>query len=155
MLEPEKHMPNSDSRQLILSRASQLSRLVGQVMEKKLAPLGITYQEFRIAGLLMGDNDITQKDLANKLNVKAATLSIAISKLAERGLVRRVPSTTDKRVNYLQLVPSEKIESISQILLTLEQSISTDISDSELETAGKVLSKLSENLDKQTQKVKK
>jgi DNA-binding MarR family transcriptional regulator len=141
-------MPNSDSRQLILSRASQLSRLAGQVMEKKLAPLGITYQEFRIAGLLMGDNDITQKDLANKLNVRAATLSIAISKLAERGLVRRVPSTTDKRVNYLQLVPSEKIESISQILLTLEQNISRGISDGELETAGKVLSKLIENLNK-------
>ncbi|MFT4714278.1 MAG: DNA-binding MarR family transcriptional regulator [Candidatus Azotimanducaceae bacterium] len=117
-------------------------------MEKKLAPLGITYQEFRIAGLLMGDNDITQKDLANKLNVRAATLSIAISKLAERGLVRRVPSTTDKRVNYLQLVPGEKIESISQILLTLEQSISRGISDSELETAGEVLSKLIENLNK-------
>jgi DNA-binding MarR family transcriptional regulator len=148
MAEPEKHMQNTDSRQLILSRASQLSRLAGQVMEKKLAPLGITYQEFRIAGLLMGDNDITQKDLANKLNVRAATLSIAISKLAERGLVRRVPSTTDKRVNYLQLVPSEKIESISQILLTLEQNISRGISDGELETAGKVLSKLIENLNK-------
>jgi DNA-binding MarR family transcriptional regulator len=141
-------MQNTDSRQLILSRASQLSRLAGQVMEKKLAPLGITYQEFRIAGLLMGDNDITQKELANKLNVRAATLSIAISKLAERGLVRRVPSTTDKRVNYLQLVPSEKIESISQILLTLEQNISRGISDGELETAGKVLSKLIENLNK-------
>lgn len=141
-------MPSTDTRQLILSRASQLSRLAGQVMEKELAPLGITYQEFRIAGLLIGDDKITQKDLAKKLNVRAATLSIAISKLADRGLVRRVPSTTDKRVNYLQLLPSEKVERISQILLTLEQRISAGLGDRELATAGKVLSKLIENLNK-------
>ena len=115
-------------------------------MVKGLPPLGITYQEFKIAGLLMGDNDIVQKNLANRLNVCAATLSIAISKLAERRIVRRVPSTTDKRVNYLELIPSEKIESISQIFFTLEQRISTGIGNSELEIAGEVLSKLIENL---------
>ncbi len=141
----------NETRLLTISRTAQLSRLAGQVLEKKLAPLGITYQEFRIAGLLLGDNYTTQKDLAEKLNVRPATLSIAISKLSKRGIVSRIPSKTDRRVNYLRLRQSRKIAQVSRILYTLEQELTKGIGNKDLQTTNKVLCQIIENLATSTQ----
>jgi MarR family transcriptional regulator for hemolysin len=143
-------MTTPDTRQLILSITAQLSRLAGQALERKLTPLGITYQEFSIAGLLMGDEATTQKDLAERLGVRAATLSVAISKLADRGIVQREACQTDRRVNYLRLIPGKKIDTINQILLSLEQELCTGITAKELQITGRVLSLLINNLNRST-----
>jgi len=137
------------THQLLISRFGKINRLMGQVIERELTPLGITYQEMRIAGLLMGEECLTQKALAEKLSVRAATLSVAISKLEAQGLVKRVPSQSDKRVNFLHLVPSKKITKVDDVLMSVEGGLVQGISKADLNITAQVLTKIIENLDSQ------
>lgn len=136
----------SVAHQLLISRFGKINRLMGKVIERQLAPLGITYQEMRIAGLLMGEENITQKALAQKLSVRAATLSVAISKLEIQGLVKRVPSKKDKRVNFLHLIPGNKIAKVDELLTTLESDITEGIPKEELQVSSKVFEQIIKNL---------
>jgi len=137
------------THQLLISRFGKINRLMGQVIERELAPLGVSYQEMRIAGLLMGEEGLTQKALAEKLSVRAATLSVAISKLEAQGLVKRVPSQSDKRVNYLHLVPSKKITKVDEVLVSVEGGLVQGISKSDLNITAQVLTQIIENLNSQ------
>lgn len=100
-------------------------------------------------GLLINDH-ITQKDLAEKLSVRPATLSVAISKLENRGIVQRVPSNSDKRVNYLRLTPDNdnNFSAVHKLLNNLEQEVCSGISASEIKTTKKVLGLIADNLIK-------
>jgi DNA-binding MarR family transcriptional regulator len=135
-------------QQLIISQSTQLVRRGSKILEKELLPKGITFQEFRIAGLLIDEEDITQKDLAEKLSVRPATLSVAISKLEERGIVKREPSNLDKRANYLRLTPSSNFTEMTEILSAFEKKISQGISAKDLKTTRKVLDRLLDNLSR-------
>jgi len=137
------------THQLLISRFGKINRLMGQVIERELLPLGISYQEMRIAGLLMGEEGLTQKALAEKLSVRAATLSVAISKLEAQGLVKRVPSQSDKRVNFLHLVPSKKITKVDKVLMSVEGGLVQGISNSDLNITAQVLTQIIENLNSQ------
>jgi DNA-binding MarR family transcriptional regulator len=133
-------------QQLIISQSTQLVRRGSKILEKELLPKGITFQEFRIAGLLIDEEDITQKDLAEKLSVRPATLSVAISKLEDRGVVKREPSDLDKRANFLRLTPSSNFTEMTEILSAFEKKISQGISAKDLKTTRKVLGQLLDNL---------
>jgi len=135
------------SKNLLVSQLGQVSRIMGQAIERSLAPSGISYQEMRIAGLLMGEENITQKDLATKLSVRAATLSVAISKLEKHGLVKRVGSKTDKRVNFLQLLPSAKISAVDTLLTAIDADMTRGIPAGDLKTTSRVLSLILHNLN--------
>lgn len=136
----------NQSNQLIISRISQLSRISGKALEQKLQPQGISLQEFRIVGLLLGDDKTTQKDLAEKLSVRPATLSVAISKLELRGVVERVSSASDGRVNFIRLTTRGDHTHAHEILFSLEQEITAGISAEELKIAHKVLGLVLDNL---------
>ena len=139
----------SEAHRLLISRFGQIGRLMGQAIENKLAPVGITYQEMRIAGLLMGEEAITQKDLAEKLSVRPATLSVAISKLEAQGLVERIPSQTDRRVNYLHLKSGDKITQVDNLLRAVESDITRGISQKDLDITAKVLVQIISNFKRQ------
>ena len=110
--------------------------------------MGITLQEMRIAGLLMGERGITQKELAEKLSVRAATLSVAITKLEKQGLVQRRVSSKDKRVQFLSLTANNKFSKVDHLLFELETKICDGISHRDLAVTQKVLTRLIDNLQK-------
>jgi len=147
-------MPNliTTTHQSLLSRLSKVNRLFAQKIESKLAPMGISYQEMRIVGLLMGETNITQKMLAQKLSVRAATLSVAISKLETQGLVKRVSSKTDKRVNYLHLISDRKIAKVETLLADLESEVTQGLSSEDLLTTSRVLLHIIDKLQIQGRK---
>lgn len=136
----------SDTHRLLLSRVGQMGRVMGQVIERRLQPLGISYQEMRIVGLLMGEDGITQKGLAEKLSVRAPTLSVAVSKLETQGLVTRVPSPKDKRVNFLQLNSSPLITQVDELLRQVEGDATRGIPERDLETTLNVLTQMIDQL---------
>lgn len=137
------------THQSLLSHFGKIHRVLAKTLESRLSPIGMTYQEMRIAGLLMGEHNMTQKALAEKLSVRAATLSVAISKLEVQGLVNRVQSKTDKRVNYLQVVPNKKISKVDDILNALEADITRGIPKQDLQVTAQVLTKIIDNLQAQ------
>ena len=104
---------------LVVSLASRLVRLGAKAIEVPLEKAGISLQEFKITGLLVGEKRINQKTLASKLMVKPATLSVAIDKLERKGVLQRVPSGKDKRVNYLSLCDGVDLSEMNTYLLEI------------------------------------
>jgi len=134
---------------LLISRLGQLSRLTTRLLDLRLKPLGISFQEMRLIGLLIGESNTTQKQLASKLSVRPATLSVALSKLEQQGLVKRVTNPEDRRVNYLQLVPQDNLGGVDDILYDLEGILTEGITNQELQTTQKVVTQIIQNLDMQ------
>lgn len=137
------------THQSLLSHFGKIHRMMVKTLESRLSSIGMTYQEMRIAGLLMGEHNMTQKALAEKLCVRAATLSVAISKLEAQGLVNRVQSKTDKRVNYLQVVPNKKISKVDDILNAVEADITRGIPKRDLQVTAQVITQIIDNLQAQ------
>lgn len=131
----------------IASQLSMIARLCNQLLESELALRGIALQDFRIMGLLMGEVGISQKELAEKLSVRPATLSIAIDRLVEKGSVRRTPSARDGRMNLLTLAPGIDFAPANKLLKNLEAVMLEGASARDSEALRKLLPRMAENLD--------
>ena len=133
--------------ELLLSLTSRLSRMCGKVLEKPLEKQGVSLQEFRITGLLIGEQGINQKTLAEMLFVKPATLSVAINKLERKGFIQRTVSETDKRVNYLSLCEGVDFSETNALLFAVERQMHQGISQGDIETTRNTLNKMISNLE--------
>jgi len=131
---------------LLMPQISKLSRLVPQLMEAPLKAVNISMQEFRIVGLLMGEEGISQKHLAKKLSVKPSTLSVAISVLEGKGYINRKVSSVDKRVNLLTLDEDADLSEANDIVLGIEEILIAGISKKDMEITKKVLKRMWVNL---------
>lgn len=131
---------------LLISLVNKFARLSGQVLERELAPMGITLQEFKIIGLLIGEEGRSQKDLAKFLSVKPATLSVAVTKLEEKGIIKRTVASNDKRINLLSIEQNVDFSSANELLQKLEIKMQKGISKKDIETTKRVLSHIIENL---------
>ncbi|PCJ15859.1 MAG: hypothetical protein COB04_12410 [Gammaproteobacteria bacterium] len=140
----------SEYSHLIVSQLGRLSRYNSQWLTKRLRQTDTSLQEFRIAGLLVGEAGINQKELAEKLSVKPATLSVAIAKLEKKGSIRRRASVQDKRVNYLELVESVDFKKNAQLVFELESKLTQGIAADDLRVAKIVFQKMIDNLDNES-----
>ena len=136
-----------DYNTLAISLVSKLSRTIATMAERLLEPIDISLQEFRIVGLLIGETHTNQKDLAQKLSVKPSSLSVAISKLEEKGTLERKVSSTDKRVNYLTLSPDLDLAKMNNLVLNMEDDLLKGISKKDLAITKRALLKMIENLE--------
>lgn len=66
-------------------------------------PLGLRKVEYSLLMLLQANGPIAPKRLAQALAVSAPNLTMLIDRLAQRGLVRRERSTTDRRSQNIVL----------------------------------------------------
>ena len=140
-----------DYNTLAISLVSKLSRTIATMAERLLEPIDISLQEFRIVGLLIGETHTNQKDLAQKLSVKPSSLSVAISKLEEKGTLERKVSSTDKRVNYLTLSPDLDLAKMNNLVLNMEDDLLKGISKKDLGITKRALLKMIENLESHPQ----
>lgn len=89
-------------------------------------------------------SEISQKELANKMNVSKARITSLIQKMEERGLVVRKTSKEDERVNMISLtekgnVEGEKLVNYSlKIVMQLIDEVGTDEIDQFISTLYKI-----------------
>lgn len=84
-----------------LARASAVSY---ELFDRYLGePLGLRKVEYSLLMLLQANGPIAPKRLAQALAVSAPNLTMLIDRLAQRGLVRRERSTTDRRSQNIVL----------------------------------------------------
>ena len=140
-----------DYNELVISLVSKLSRTIATMAERLLEPIDISLQEFRIVGLLIGETHTNQKDLAQKLSVKPSSLSVAISRLEEKGTLERTVSSTDKRVNYLTLNPDLDLAKMNNLVISMEDDLLKGISKKDLGITKRALLKMIENLESHPQ----
>jgi DNA-binding MarR family transcriptional regulator len=96
-------------------------------------PLALRPVEFTILILAAFNPGATQKQLAQALALSAPNMTILLDRLAERGLLERVRSATDRRVQNIHLTPAGRklARRAHETSLTMEQELLRHLSDGE------------------------
>jgi MarR family transcriptional regulator, lower aerobic nicotinate degradation pathway regulator len=81
---------------------AQLAFLVTGLLERRAADHGLSLVQIRLLGILR-DRTPTMQQLASLLELDKSSVSGLVSRAEQRGLVARVPSTTDRRVVLVEL----------------------------------------------------
>ena len=137
-----------DPSSLLIVQISRLARLADQLLSDELAPHGLTVQEFRILGQLMGEEGISQKDLAERLSVRSATLSPVLEALHDRGVITRRASPDDARVKLIALDPDKtSFGAAVTPLAALEKRTMAGLSRDDRKILQGLLAKLTSNID--------
>ena len=99
-------MPETPSQPL-LSRLGYLLKhaqlRLGEEMERALAPFGIDGRRLAVLLVLSTEDQLSQLEVATRLNVDRTTMVALIDDLEDNGLVERRRSPEDRRKNIIEL----------------------------------------------------
>ena len=116
--------------------------------------LGISHPEFYILvvlseHILSEHSDVSSRDISNTTGMDKATITRALDRLVEKGLISRSKSKADSRLVRLKLRAKGKriYEQIEKNTLEWERQYLRNISVKELNSLHAILDKLSANLD--------
>jgi len=148
-------MKIKDSKDLV--RISQLMEVTRDIrkgarqhfMEKmKEHKIDVTIEMLEVLYVLWKKDNINQQVIVSETNRNKASLTSLIDNLTSRGLVQRNSDPTDRRNNLIALTKEgEKYqEKLMPIMAEVYQSLQSDISSQELETAIAVLQKVNQKM---------
>lgn len=96
-------------------------------------PLGLRPVEFTILLLIAHNAQVTQKQLAQTLAISAPNLTALLDRLAERGLLTRVRSEADRRLQHIHLTEAGQAlaRRAHEVSLTMERDLTRHLSEAE------------------------
>ena len=132
---------------LILPTISKVQRLLSPSLEKVVSGQGLTLAEFRIVGVLMGEEQgYSQKELALQLGISSASMSVSINSLEKKQWIQRITDHSDQRVKRIKVSPKANFDDIAQLIYQLEAQATKGITKKDLDTTQQVLMKIIENI---------
>ena len=124
------------------------TRLWKTVADEELAPLGLTHSRWTALWKLkrLGDN-VSQKTLADALEIELASLMRTLNQLEEQGLVTRHCCEHDKRVRNVRLTAQGNVilEQLEQRIFNVRRQILQGISEEEMQVMRSILERISLN----------
>lgn len=92
-----------------------------QRLSQELEPLGLTRAGFRLVGELMRSPEgLGQAELARRLGVRPPTVSTAVSRLEDAGVVERHPDPRDARAYLIRLAADAPLREGAAVLERIE-----------------------------------
>ena len=108
-----------------------------------VAGIGLTLSSFRMVGEVMAAPDgVRQSELARRLRVRAPTVSAAVDRLQQQGVLVRAPDPDDPRAHRIRLAPGAPLGGGIALLEQLEASLFTDLSPAERRQAALLFARL-------------
>lgn len=116
--------------------------------DRRAATLGVTRAQWKVLFRLSRTPGLRQVELADKLDVEPITLSRIIDRLADAGLVERVPDPSDRRAWRLQVTEAAQplIAKLRKLADGLIDDAFKGLGDEELELMRGKLALVRENL---------
>jgi len=114
-------------------------------MDRRLKGLGVSQASWlTIAMVAKARKPLSQSDLAQNLGVEGATMVSMIDRLVKAGLVRREPSTLDRRVKRVLLTAAgdRAFEKVKTEAHALRKELLAGIQPQKLESATELLEQL-------------
>ena len=102
--------------------ASRASIALKKTFARHLGLLELKVVEFSILVLVASNPQVNQKQLGEALDVSAPNLAVTLDRMVERGWVKRVRSTRDRRATHIHLTPAgrELTQRAEKIAATME-----------------------------------
>lgn len=132
--------------------------LMGIVMHRVINRAKGMYQEFDLnasqAGILFSlhqSSAMSQKELAESLNMTPPSITSAIQKMEKGGYIRRKADEKDQRVLRLSLTEKGEscIQSVKQVAEQMRKLIFYEMSEEEIQQFRKFLLRINENLERE------
>lgn len=98
----------------IMHLVSRLAAEVRLEMERRLAPHGITTQQWSVLARLQQLGDMTPSALAHHLGIDGSAITRLLDRLEKKQMVRRVRNPKDRRSLSVELLPEGR-----ELLMTL------------------------------------
>ncbi|MBB1273364.1 transcriptional regulator SlyA [Psychromonas sp. SR45-3] len=142
-----------------LSLAEHLARLHRRwrtVAEIELAPLGLTYPRWTALWKLLRLGDkVSQKVLANALEIELPSLMRTLGQLEEQGLIERHCCDKDKRARIVDLTPAgkETLKTIETRIIQVRMDLLEGISPTELNEFERIISLITDNANQKLAKI--
>ena len=118
-------------------------------LEKLTSTRGVSAGQWRFLRVLWEEDDITQRELSDRVGVREATTVRAMTGLVSCGLVVRHPSTSDKRKMQIKL--TRKARMLKSKLLPMVTEVNeravSGLSKRDVDTARRVLAHTYRNLN--------
>ena len=109
---------------LVVTRLWALQVAFQARLDRALSGLGLTSAGFRLVGELMNaPGGLKQRELAQRLGIKAPTVSVAISRLEAAGVVERVEDRADPRAWSVRLAARAPLGPGVEVLEALERDL--------------------------------
>lgn len=83
--------------------ANHMARVFEQALNKKIKPLGLTTGTFPALLELWENDELTQKQLVERLNIEQATMAITLKRMQRDGLIERKKHPHDARAQLVCL----------------------------------------------------
>ncbi|EJS2609317.1 MarR family transcriptional regulator [Vibrio alginolyticus] len=132
----------------LAEKLSRVARLWKMVADRELEPLNLTYPRWTALWKLyrMGDN-ISQKHLAEALEIELASLMRTLKLLEEQSLIVRYCCEHDKRARIVSLTEEGKtlLKQMEARILQVRSKLLTDINDQELQQLSLILVQIAHN----------
>jgi len=88
--------------------ANHMARLFARGLHQRIDPLGLAPAQFMTLIELWAQDGLTQKELADRLDVEQATIANTLARMQRDGLVERKPHPTDGRSRSIYLTQKAK-----------------------------------------------
>ena len=122
-------------------------------LDQRLRPLGLSQGKWRtLIHLSQGGNKLTQKQIAERMGIEGATLAGLLDRLETDGWVERRGSAADRRCKTVHLQRRSKavLDKIFNTAHDLRTELIEDISQRDLETCIRVLTRIREKAEPPT-----
>lgn len=108
-------------------------RIMNVVYDRELAKYDLTSSQISVLCNLWNKDGITQKEMQEKLNLRAASVTGLVDTLCDKNFITRIQDDEDARVKRLYLTDKgRKVERIStDVVKVLESTISKGLTEDE------------------------
>lgn len=112
---------------------AQAAIVTDQVFDDRIGAGGLRRVEFTILALVEANLDVTARQLARALAVTPPNIAIWLDRLEQRGLIVRIRSATDARVQHIRLARAgaSLVKRSTELLLDAERSALSTLSEAE------------------------
>jgi MarR family transcriptional regulator, organic hydroperoxide resistance regulator len=126
----------------------RLFRLVNRIHGRTIAPTGVSAEQAHILSVLWAKGPLGMGKLQRQLALSSATLTGAVDRLEQLGLVRRVPLPTDARAVMLEpRVPAKQRAAIDGAIDDAEAQCFGGLTAAERKQLAALLGKCIEHLE--------
>lgn len=128
----------------IIKDITEIARCGAQYRTEALAPMGLKACHASYLTEICAHPGISQDRLAGLICINKSNVARQAAILEEEGFIRRIPSSSDKRI--MELHPTEKtlelMPSIEPILRQWEGCLTADLTEEEVKVMGEIVAKM-------------
>ena len=131
-----------------INQFARFDRLRRQLIGKYVDTLGLRGSQHSMLIEASRDSRLCQKDLAEKMEISPAAVTVTLKKLETQGYIERTPSSDDSRVNNIAITSKGKniVKKTNDFYGVIDETAFEGFSDEEIAAFSGYMKRLIENL---------